>query len=140
MIENGMLVNQTAYDTQCREPKTVRCACCGENVPEYDTEEIMGRVICAFCEDDFCADQFAELGQAYLVKNESEYLLSSCDHDSESLFYNWWLDSLIKTDRLRVLKDAYQKEKAAHGTGYSESLERDFCIDAGDWNKFVKAY
>ena len=43
MIENGMLVNQTAYDTQCREPKTVCCACCGENVPEYDAVEILGQ-------------------------------------------------------------------------------------------------
>ena len=102
MIENGMLVNQTEYDTQCREPKTVRCACCGENVPEYDAVEILGRTICAFCEDEFCAAQFPELGQAYLLENESEYLLSSCDNDSESLFYNWWLDSLIKTERLRV--------------------------------------
>ena len=43
MIENGMLVNQTAYDTQCREPKTVRCACCTGSDGMLNKVILMGR-------------------------------------------------------------------------------------------------
>lgn len=45
-------------DNTVAKLKAARCTC---DVPEYDTMEIMGRTIYAFCEDEFCTAQFTEL-------------------------------------------------------------------------------
>ena len=140
MIENGMIMNQDAYDAQAQEPKMVRCARCNDTVPEYDTENVRGKTICMECREAFYNEQYPELGADYLTENDDQYLksVSRCA-DSEDLFYNWWLLGLDKFDRFRILKESYQREKASQGMGYYNGIERDFCINADDWKDFVKS-
>ena len=140
MIENGMIVNQEAYDPQCREMDLVRCSRCGDDVPVCDTETIRGKTICYDCIREYCDEQYPDLGTKYIEENEKEYLDSiGTTADDENLFYNWWLYGLCKTDRLRILKDAYQREKIANGMGYYHNIERDFCVNSDDWQDFVKS-
>lgn len=138
MLENGMLIDAARYDVQQREPQMVKCCHCNELVPAYDTVQIGGKTVCGDCLHDYCNDQYDLLGGEYLRENADRY--EQDEHiplASDDLFLNWWFANLERSDRLHILKRTYALERAIHGAYYPE-WERDYCVNANDWENFVQ--
>lgn len=137
MFKDAGIISTPDMDLQQQIPCMTRCTYCRELVPASDTVQIAGKTICNDCIHDYCIEQYDGLGTDYLLNNEDEYTKSDSLPDSECLFYNWWLSGLEKLDRLRILKDAYNREKVVRGSGYYPTWEKEFCTDADDWQDFV---
>lgn len=119
----------------------MQCHVCKDNILAYYLSDVGGGVmVCDACEDAFYRRQCDRFGEAYIAETETRYLRDErTPADSVELYYNWWLTGLEKADRLRILKAAYQAEKASNGMAYYPEWEQDFCLDADDWKSFVRS-
>lgn len=116
----------------------VECGLCGYRYAPSDIEELDGKHICWDCVHDYLNKQFGRFGDAFLAWSVERYLGSHTLADDQDMFYNCWLDGLEKVDRARILKDAYEQEKACSGSGYYPEDEKEFCTQAEYWQDFVR--
>lgn len=116
----------------------LQCDLCGYRYDPSDIEELDGKHICWDCVHGYLNKQFGRFGDAFLARSVERYLGSQALADDQDMFYNRWLAGLEKTDRARILKEAYEQEKARDGSGYYPDDEMDFCTQAEYWHDFVR--
>lgn len=92
---------QWQYDNQTGPSpfgKTVKCFCCHGDVPASDAVEIGGELICNDCVEDYCNGYIDDYGADFIAAHEDEF------------YINWWFDNLPKSDKIKALKEAYQRD------------------------------
>lgn len=120
------------------EAALVECDLCTYRYDPSDIEKLDGKHICWDCVHDYLNEQFGRFGDAFLAQSVKRYLESQARADDQDMFYNCWLAGLEKADRARILKEAYEREKARDGSGYYPDDEMDFCTQAEYWQDFVR--
>lgn len=120
------------------EAALAECDICNIRYHPSDIEELDGKHICWDCVHDYLNNQFGRFGDDFLAWSVERYLGSQALADDQDMFYNRWLAGLEKTDRARILKEAYEQEKARDGSGYYPDDEMDFCTQAEYWQDFVR--
>lgn len=122
------------------EPRTFRCAFCGEDVPLYDrVKEITDKPVCSDCIGDYCTQR---------IENDTDLVSSFIEQHKSEFYLSYYLKSLTSDELLELLEKTFkrkeQEEKELNlsrvGWGSDDygTMKREFCLENDEFFDYLR--
>lgn len=109
------------------EQKTVKCAWCGDDVPEYMVQKIGEDNVCGDCETDYLKEKGADFVESFVSEHETDYYL------------RYWWEGFEDSDKLTMVKKIYEQYYFPDFNNEDRFSDKTaFCFDDDRFTDFIK--